>query len=140
MKEISADYADERRLGFMEKLLDGVDVEWKTLGEIGQKSIQTANTRKARIWEEWNCFLDEFGRNLTIFQANKKFITEAGFKNSNTPKSFYVQLLNGVLVKLEKPYSSHTRLKADYKSVACGITFDESKVNPDYIYHYLDTQ
>ena len=34
MKEVSADYADERRLGFMEKLLDGVDVEWKTLGEV----------------------------------------------------------------------------------------------------------
>ena len=32
MKEISADYADERRLGFMEKLLDGV--EWKTLGDV----------------------------------------------------------------------------------------------------------
>ena len=36
MKNVSADYADERRLAFMESLLDGVEVEWKALGEVAK--------------------------------------------------------------------------------------------------------
>ena len=47
MKDKSADYADGHRLGFMEKLLDGTQVEWKALGKVAEIKRGTSITKKS---------------------------------------------------------------------------------------------
>jgi len=131
-------------MNFLERLLDGVAVEWKPLGEVAEKiySGGTPKTGMAEYWVDGSIPWMSSGEvNLETVYETEKFITEAGLKNSSAkfvPKNSLVIALAGQ----GKTRGKVARLRIDLttnQSLA-SLTFDESKVNSDYVYHFLKTQ
>jgi len=129
---------------FLEKLLDGCAVEWKTLGEVARK-ISSGGTPQTGAREYWDGgtipWMSSGEVNLGTVHKTENFITEAGLKNSSAklvPKNSLVIALAGQ----GKTRGKVARIKIDLttnQSLA-SITVDENIVNPDYLYHFLRTQ
>ena len=126
----------------------GIDVsdkvEWKKLGEVCEKiySGGTPQTRKSEYWNNGNIPWMSSGEvNLGTVYQTEKLITDEGLKNSSAkyvPKNSVVIALAGQ----GKTRGMVARIRIDLttnQSLA-SLTFDESKVNPDYIFHFLKTQ
>lgn len=128
----------------LDKLLKGHEFEWQTLGEIAIKisSGGTPNTNNVEYWEDGTVPWMSSGEvNLGIIYETEKFITEAGLKNSSAkfvPKNSIVIALAGQ----GKTRGKVARIRIDLttnQSLA-SLTFDEKIINPDYVYHFLDSQ
>ena len=129
---------------FIEKLLDGVDGEWLTLGEVAEKiySGGTPSTKIAGYWENGTIPWMSSGEvNLKLIEKTEQYITEAGFNNSSAkivPKNSIVMALAGQGKTRGKV--ARTKIELTTNQSLAAITFDESRVNFDYVYHFLDSQ
>ncbi|MEK3852359.1 MULTISPECIES: restriction endonuclease subunit S [unclassified Paenibacillus] len=131
---------------YRDKLLsfDEDEVEWKALGEVAEK-IYSGGTPKTGVTEYWENgtipWMSSGEVNLETVYATEKYITKSGLENSSAkfvPKNSIVIALAGQ----GKTRGKVARIRIDLttnQSLAA-LTFDESKVNTDYIFHYLKTQ
>ncbi|OIN35935.1 restriction endonuclease subunit S [Salmonella enterica subsp. enterica serovar Sarajane] len=128
----------------MEKLLDGVEVEWKALGDVTKKiySGGTPDTKKTEYWEGGTFPWMSSGEvNLKTVKETEKYITEAGLNNSSAklvPKNSVVMALAGQGKTRGKV--ARTRIALTTNQSLAALTFDEKKINSDYIFHFLETQ
>jgi len=131
-------------LNFLEKLLDGTEVEWKTLGDVAKKiySGGTPDTKKTEYWESGTVPWMSSGEvNLKTVKETEKYITEAGLNNSSAklvPKNSVVMALAGQGKTRGKV--ARTRIVLTTNQSLAALTFDEKKINSDYIFHFLETQ
>ena len=129
---------------YLEKLLDGAEVEWLPLGQIAKKiySGGTPDTKKNEYWENGNIPWMSSGEvNLKIVYETEKFITETGLKNSSAkfvPKNSIVMALAGQGKTRGKV--ARTRIDLTTNQSLAAITLDEKTVCSDYIFHFLETQ
>ncbi|MEP1554968.1 MAG: restriction endonuclease subunit S [Paraglaciecola sp.] len=132
------------QLSFLEKLLDGAEVEWLTLSEFAKKiySGGTPNTKKIEYWENGSVPWMSSGEvNLKIIYKTEKKISSIGLKNSSAklvPKNSIVMALAGQGKTRGKV--ARTRIDLTTNQSLAAITFDEKKINTDYIFHFLETQ
>ncbi|EAP3870449.1 restriction endonuclease subunit S [Salmonella enterica subsp. enterica serovar Montevideo] len=131
-------------LSYLEKLLDGAEVEWLALGQIAKKiySGGTPDTKKNEYWENGNIPWMSSGEvNLKIVYETEKFITETGLKNSSAkfvPKNSIVMALAGQGKTRGKV--ARTRIDLTTNQSLAAITLDEKTSCSDYIFHFLETQ
>nr|WP_083950328.1 restriction endonuclease subunit S [Serratia ficaria] len=131
-------------LSYLEKLLDGVEVEWKQLGDVAKKiySGGTPNTKEIEYWENGTIPWMSSGEvNLKTIKETEKFITEDGMNNSSAkfvPENSIVMALAGQGKTRGKV--ARTRIKLTTNQSLAAITFDERKINSDYIFHFLEIQ
>jgi len=131
-------------LSYLEKLLDGVEVKWKTLGNLAIKitSGGTPDTKKIEYWENGAIPWMSSGEvNLKTISETEKFITEAGLKNSSAklvPENSVVMALAGQ--GKTRGQVARTRIKLTTNQSLAALIFDEKKVSSDYIFHFLETQ
>ncbi|MCG9525474.1 restriction endonuclease subunit S [Providencia rettgeri] len=128
----------------LERLLDGTEVEWKPLGEIARK-IYSGGTPSTKNPEYWNDgvipWMSSGEVNLKIITETEKCISNAGFNNSSAkfvPKNSIVMALAGQGKTRGKV--ARTRIELTTNQSLAAITFDEKKINSDYLFHFLDTQ
>ena len=131
-------------LNYLEKLLDGAEVEWRTLGDIAKKinSGGTPDTKKTEYWENGTIPWMSSGEvNLKTISETEKFITEAGLNNSSAklvPENSVVMALAGQGKTRGKV--ARTRIELTTNQSLAALVFDEKKVNSDYIFHFLEIQ
>ena len=131
-------------LSYLEKLLDGVEVEWKSLGEIATKiySGGTPDTKRKEYWENGTIPWMSSGEvNLKNIERTEKYITEAGLNNSSTklvPRNSVVIALAGQGKTRGKVARIRIALATNQSLAA--LTFDEKKFSSDYVFHFLETQ
>lgn len=131
-------------VSYLEKLLDGVEVEWSPLGKVAKKiySGGTPDTKKIEYWENGTVPWMSSGEvNLKTIKETEKFITEDGLNNSSAkfvPENSVVMALAGQGKTRGKV--ARTRIKLTTNQSLAAITFDEKKINSDYIFHFLETQ
>ncbi|MGQ0286189.1 restriction endonuclease subunit S [Pasteurellaceae bacterium 22721_9_1] len=119
-------------------------VVWKTLGEVAERiySGGTPKTDISQYWENGDIPWMSSGEvNLGTVYATEKFITELGLKNSNAkfvPKNSVVIALAGQGKTRGKV--ARIRLDLTTNQSLAAIVFDEQKINPDYVFHFLNTQ
>ena len=129
---------------FLEKLLDGAEAEWMPLGEVADKiySGGTPNTKSAEYWENGTVPWMSSGEvNFKIIQETEKYITETGLRNSSAkivPKDSIVMALAGQGKTRGKV--ARTRIELTTNQSLAAITFDENRINSDYVFHFLETQ
>lgn len=129
---------------YLEKLLDGAEVEWKILGEVAKRiySGGTPDTKKTEYWEGGTVPWMSSGEvNLKTIKETEKCITEIGLNNSNAklvPKNSIVMALAGQGKTRGKV--ARTRIALTTNQSLAALTFDEKKVYSDYIFHFLETQ
>ncbi|HBS6507667.1 restriction endonuclease subunit S [Klebsiella pneumoniae] len=129
---------------YLEKLLDGAEVEWLPLGQIAKKiySGGTPDTKKNEYWENGDIPWMSSGEvNLKIIYETEKFITETGLKNSSAkfvPKNSIVMALAGQGKTRGKV--ARTRIDLTTNQSLAAITLDEKTGCSDYIFHFLETQ
>lgn len=117
---------------------------WKTLGEITIK-IYSGGTPKTECPEYWENgtipWMSSGEVNLGIIYQTEKFITEKGLLNSSAkfvPENSLVIALAGQGKTRGKV--ARTRIKLTTNQSLAALTFDNNKVNADYVYHYMVTQ
>ncbi|HDH1541082.1 TPA: restriction endonuclease subunit S [Klebsiella quasipneumoniae subsp. similipneumoniae] len=131
-------------LSYLEKLLEGIEVEWLPLGKVAKKiySGGTPDTKKIEYWEHGTIPWMSSGEvNLKTIKETEKFITEDGLNNSSAkfvPENSIVMALAGQGKTRGKV--ARTRIKLTTNQSLAAITFDERKINSDYIFHFLETQ
>ncbi|HHS8428908.1 TPA: restriction endonuclease subunit S, partial [Escherichia coli] len=131
-------------LSYLEKLLDGVEVEWKSLGEIATKiySGGTPDTKRIEYWENGTIPWMSSGEvNLKNIERTEKYITEAGLNNSSAklvPRNSVVIALAGQGKTRGKVARIRIALATNQSLAA--LTFDEKKFSSDYVFHFLETQ
>lgn len=131
-------------MSYLEKLLDGAEVEWKVLGDVAKKiySGGTPDTKKIEYWEGGTFPWMSSGEvNLKTVKETEKYITEAGLNNSSAklvPKNSIVMALAGQGKTRGKV--ARTRIALTTNQSLAALTFDEKKINSDYIFHFLETQ
>ena len=132
-------YYRDRLLSFE----DG-EVEFKPFGEIALK-ISSGGTPKTDVPEYWENgtipWMSSGEVNLETIYNTEKFITEIGLKNSSAkfvPKNSIVIALAGQGKTRGKV--ARTRIDLTTNQSLGTVAFDEAKINPDYIFHYLKTQ
>lgn len=131
-------------MSYLEKLLDGVEVKWKTLGNLAIKitSGGTPDTKKTEYWENGAIPWMSSGEvNLKTISETEKFITEAGLKNSSAklvPENSVVMALAGQ--GKTRGQVARTRIELTTNQSLAALIFDEKKVSSDYIFHFLETQ
>jgi type I restriction enzyme S subunit len=131
-------------LSYLEKLLDGVEVEWKSLGEIATKiySGGTPDTKRIEYWENGTILWMSSGEvNLKNIERTEKYITEAGLNNSSAklvPRNSVVIALAGQGKTRGKVARIRIALATNQSLAA--LTFDEKKFSSDYVFHFLETQ
>lgn len=79
--------------------------------------------------------------NLKTVKETEKYITEAGLNNSSAklvPKNSVVMALAGQGKTRGKV--ARTRIELTTNQSLAALTFDEKKINSDYIFHFLETQ
>ena len=120
------------------------EVGWKTLGEITIK-IYSGGTPKTECPEYWENgtipWMSSGEVNLGIIYQTEKFITEKGLLNSSAkfvPENSLVIALAGQGKTRGKV--ARTRIKLTTNQSLAALTFDNNKVNADYVYHYMVTQ
>jgi len=125
-------------LSFMEKLLDGVEVEWKTLGEIAIK-ISSGGTPSTGVSEYYGGDIPwlrtqevDFGN---IWDTGVK-ITEAGLKNSSAkliPANCVIVAMYGATVgKI-----GINKIPVSTNQACANIQLDENTLHYRYVFHYL---
>ena len=134
------EYYRDRLLKFDNK----AEVGWKTLGEITIK-IYSGGTPKTECPEYWENgtipWMSSGEVNLGIIYQTEKFITEKGLLDSSAkfvPKNSLVIALAGQGKTRGKV--ARTRIKLTTNQSLAALTFDNNKVNVDYVYHYMVTQ
>lgn len=131
-------------LSYLEKLLDGVEVKWKTLGNLAKKitSGGTPDTKKTEYWENGTIPWMSSGEvNLKTISETEKFITEAGLNNSSAklvPENSVVMALAGQ--GKTRGQVARTRIELTTNQSLAALIFDEKKFSSDYIFHFLETQ
>ncbi|HEB5756390.1 TPA: restriction endonuclease subunit S [Escherichia coli] len=131
-------------MSYLEKLLDGVEVEWKYLGEIATKiySGGTPDTKRIEYWENGTIPWMSSGEvNLKNIERTEKYITEAGLNNSSAklvPRNSVVIALAGQGKTRGKVARIRIALATNQSLAA--LTFDEKKFSSDYVFHFLETQ
>ncbi|EFT4041601.1 restriction endonuclease subunit S [Salmonella enterica] len=131
-------------MSYLEKLLDGVEVEWKSLGEIATKiySGGTPDTKKIDYWENGTIPWMSSGEvNLKNIERTEKYITEAGLNNSSAklvPRNSVVIALAGQGKTRGKV--ARIRIALTTNQSLAALTFDEKKFSSDYVFHFLETQ
>ena len=117
---------------------------WKPLGEITIK-IYSGGTPKTECPEYWENgtipWMSSGEVNLGIIYQTEKFITEKGLLNSSAkfvPENSLVIALAGQGKTRGKV--ARTRIKLTTNQSLAALTFDNNKVNVDYVYHYMVTQ
>lgn len=131
-------------MSFLEKLLDGAKVEWKTLKDVSKKitSGGTPQTGVAEYWEGGTIPWMSSGEvNLETIYETENFITESGLQNSSTkfvPKNSLVIALAGQGKTRGKV--ARTRIDLTTNQSLASITVEDDIVNSDYLYHFLKTQ
>ncbi|MEZ6544612.1 restriction endonuclease subunit S [Klebsiella pneumoniae] len=132
------------KLNYLEKLLEGIEVEWFPLGKVAKKiySGGTPDTKKIEYWEHGTIPWMSSGEvNLKTIKETETFITEDGLNNSSAkfvPENSIVMALAGQGKTRGKV--ARTRIKLTTNQSLAAITFDERKINSDYIFHFLETQ
>ncbi|MFM4149660.1 restriction endonuclease subunit S [Klebsiella quasipneumoniae] len=132
------------KLNYLEKLLEGIEVEWFSLGKVAKKiySGGTPDTKKTEYWEHGTIPWMSSGEvNLKTIKETETFITEDGLNNSSAkfvPENSIVMALAGQGKTRGKV--ARTRIKLTTNQSLAAITFDERKINSDYIFHFLETQ
>ncbi|HIB1581849.1 TPA: restriction endonuclease subunit S, partial [Salmonella enterica subsp. enterica serovar Muenchen] len=132
------------KFAYLEKLLDGAEVEWKVLGDVAKKiySGGTPDTKKTEYWEGGTFPWMSSGEvNLKTVKETEKYITEAGLNNSSAklvPKNSVVMALAGQGKTRGKV--ARTRIALTTNQSLAALTFDEKKINSDYIFYFLETQ
>lgn len=130
---------------YRDKLLTfGDEVEWKTLGEICEK-IYSGGTPKTNIPEYWENgsipWMSSGEVNLETIYQTEKFITQLGLDNSSAkfvPKNSIVIALAGQGKTRGKV--ARTRIDLTTNQSLASLTFNEEKINHDFVYHFLLTQ
>ena len=131
-------------MSYLEKLLDGVEVEWKSLGEIATKiySGGTPDTKRIEYWENGTIpWMNSGEVNLKNIERTEKYITEAGLNNSSAklvPRNSVVIALAGQGKTRGKVARIRIALATNQSLAA--LTFDEKKFSSDYVFHFLETQ
>jgi len=120
------------------------EVEWKTLGEVAEK-IYSGGTPKTGVAEYWGNgtipWMASGEVNLKTVYKTKKYISEAGLKNSSAkfvPKNSVVIALAGQGKTRGKV--ARTRIDLTTNQSLASITFNDSNINSDYVFHFLKTQ
>ncbi|MCB4134951.1 restriction endonuclease subunit S, partial [Klebsiella pneumoniae] len=114
------------------------------LGKVAKKiySGGTPDTKKIEYWEHGTIPWMSSGEvNLKTIKETEKFITEDGLNNSSAkfvPENSIVMALAGQGKTRGKV--ARTRIKLTTNQSLAAITFDERKINSDYIFHFLETQ
>ena len=128
----------------MGKLLDGVEVEWRALGEVAIK-ISSGGTPQTGVKEYWEGgtipWMSSGEVNFETIYKTENFITEAGLKNSSAkfvPKNSLVIALAGQGKTRGKV--ARTRISLTTNQSLASISLDEKIVNSDYLYHFIKTQ
>ena len=120
------------------------DVVWKTLGEVCKKiySGGTPKTGQSEYWENGTIPWMSSGEvNLGTIYATQKFISDAGLKNSSAkfvPENSIVMALAGQGKTRGKV--ARTRISLTTNQSLAALVFNTNMVNPDYAYHFLNTQ
>ena len=120
------------------------DVFWKTLGEVCKKiySGGTPKTGQSEYWENGTIPWMSSGEvNLGTIYATEKFISDAGLKNSSAkfvPENSIVMALAGQGKTRGKV--ARTRISLTTNQSLAALVFNTNMVNPDYAYHFLNTQ
>ncbi|MCW9716122.1 restriction endonuclease subunit S [Avibacterium sp. 21-594] len=130
---------------YRDKLLTfGDEVEWRTLGEICEK-IYSGGTPKTNIPEYWENgsipWMSSGEVNLETIYQTEKFITQLGLDNSSAkfvPKNSIVIALAGQGKTRGKV--ARTRIDLTTNQSLASLTFNEEKINHDFVYHFLLTQ
>ncbi|MEE6075891.1 restriction endonuclease subunit S [Avibacterium paragallinarum] len=130
---------------YRDKLLTfGDEVEWKTLGEVCEK-IYSGGTPKTNIPEYWENgsipWMISGEVNLETIYQTEKFITQLGLDNSSAkfvPKNSIVIALAGQGKTRGKV--ARTRIDLTTNQSLASLTFNEEKINHDFVYHFLLTQ
>jgi len=128
-------------MSYMEKLLDGVEVEWKALGEVSIK-ISSGGTPNTGIAEYYNGDIPwlrtqevDFGE---IWDTGVK-ITEAGLKNSSAnwiPENCVVIAMYGATVgKI-----GINKIPMATNQACANIQLDGSIANYRYAFHFLSSK
>lgn len=133
-----------RDLLLSENELAKVGFEWKSLGEVATK-IYSGGTPKTDIldyWENGNIPWMSSGEvNLGTVYQTEKFITELGLQNSSAkivPRNSVVIALAGQGKTRGKV--ARIRLDLTTNQSLASIVCDENIINPDYVFHFLNTQ
>ncbi len=122
----------------------GVEVEWLSFRDFADKiySGGTPNTKNKEYWENGTVPWMSSGEvNFKIINETEKFISESGLKNSSAklvPKNSIVMALAGQGKTRGKV--ARTRIDLTTNQSLAAITFDEKKINTDYVFHFLETQ
>ncbi|QHH98869.1 restriction endonuclease subunit S [Acinetobacter dispersus] len=131
-------------MSFLEKLLNGAKVEWKTLRDVSKKitSGGTPQTGVAEYWEGGTIPWMSSGEvNLETIYETENFITESGLQNSSAkfvPKNSLVIALAGQGKTRGKV--ARTRIDLTTNQSLASIIVKDDIVNHDYLYHFLKTQ
>ena len=125
----------------MEKLLDGVEVEWKTLDEVSKK-ISSGGTPRTGVLEYYDGDIPwlrtqevNFGE---IFDTEIK-ITESGLKNSSAkliPQNCVIVAMYGATVgKI-----GINKIPLTTNQACANIELNNNIVNYRYVFHYLSSK
>lgn len=125
-------------MSYMEKLLDGAEVEWKALGEVAIK-ISSGGTPKTGISEYYDGDIPwlrtqevDFGN---IWDTGVK-ITEEGLKNSSAnwiPENCVIVAMYGATVgKI-----GINKIPMTTNQACANIQLDETIISYRYVFHYL---
>lgn len=126
-------------MNFMEKLLDGVEVEWKAMGDVCHvASGGTPSTVKKEYWDNGDIpwLKSESCNNESVYAADN-FITELGLKNSSTKilgkDTTLIALVGATIFKtayLEFEAATNQNI-ASIKSKDCKLLIDK------FVFYYI---
>jgi type I restriction enzyme S subunit len=126
---------------FLEKLLDGVAVEWKTLGEVAKKisSGGTPATGVAEYYDGNIPWLRTQEVNFSEIWDTGVKITEAGVKNSSAkwiPENCVIVAMYGATVgKI-----GINKIPMTTNQACANINLDEKVADYRYVFHFLTSQ
>ncbi|HRG50771.1 MAG TPA: restriction endonuclease subunit S, partial [Pseudomonadales bacterium] len=126
---------------FLSKLLDGVAVEWKALGDVAVK-ISSGGTPKTGVSEYYDGnipWLRTQEVNFDEIWDTGVKITESGLKNSSAnwiPENCVIIAMYGATVgKI-----GINKIPMTTNQACANIQLDESVVNYRYVFHFLSSQ
>ena len=126
---------------FMEKLLDGAQVEWKTLGEVSKK-ISSGGTPSTGVAEYYDGDIPWLRTQEVDFREiwdTSVKITEAGVENSSAkwiPKNCVIIAMYGATVgKI-----GINKVPMTTNQACANINLDERVADYRYVFHFLTSQ
>lgn len=129
---------------YIETLLAGEEVVWKTLGEVAERIFSggTPSTTNPDYWDNGTIPWMSSGEvNLKVIDKTEKYISLAGLNNSSAklvPPNSVVIALAGQGKTRGKV--ARTRIELATNQSLASLTFDASKISSDYVYYYLEGQ